>query len=178
MNTRLMLPALGLIGLVAVPADASDFYAGAGSGGYRLEADEFKDTAATMKFMGGYRLNEHVAFEGSYRQLFEAKDSLGGSPVEIDGSLWEASTVLSYPFAQRFQGYSRLGWTYSDLSLKSQGIAGPFRLNDYDDNFSWAIGGSYDVNDRIGLRSEYGQLDIDDADAEFLSIDLTYRFGQ
>lgn len=178
MHTKLLLTALGALGIPAVSANADDFYAGVGSGGYRLESGEFKDSSPTFKLFGGYQLNQYVAFEGSYQRLFEAKDIIGGSPVEIDANVFELSTKLSYPFAQRFQGYTRLGWSYYEADLKAEGIAGPFTEHSYDDDFSWALGGNYSFNRRLGLRGEYGQLQIDDGDAEFLSFDVTYSFGK
>ncbi|NNE60415.1 MAG: porin family protein [Woeseia sp.] len=178
MNTKLMLTALGAIGIPAVSANAAEFYAGVGSGGYRLESGEFKDSAPTVKLFGGFQLNHNVAFEGAYQRLFQTEEIIGGGPVEIDGNVYELSTKLSYPFAQRLQGYGRLGWSYYEMKLKSTGFSGPISQNDYGDDFSWALGANYNFTQRLGLRGEYGQLLIDDGDAEFLSFDVTYSFGQ
>lgn len=178
MNTKLMLTALGAFGIPAMSASAADFYAGVGSGGYRLESGEFKDSSPTFKLFGGYQLNQNVAFEGSYQRLFEAKDTIGGGPVKIDGNVYELSTKLSYPFAQRFQGYGRLGWSYYEVDLKAEGFSGPFSQKTYDNDFAWALGGNYNFTRRVGLRGEYGQLLVDDGDAEFLSFDVTVSFGK
>ena len=177
MYTKVMLAALCVFGIPAAAA-AGDFYAGIGGGAYGVESGEFDDSAPTMGLIGGYRINQYVAFEASYLRMFTAEDAIGGSAVELDGDVWGLSTTLSYPLADRFQAFGRLGWSYYDTTMEIDGVNERVKLNDYGDDFAWAVGGNYDISDRLGLRAEYGQIAIDDGDTDFLSLSLTYGFGR
>ena len=176
MNNRKML--LALCALAVPAAAAGDFYAGVGGGVYRVDSGEFDDTSPTTELFGGFQLNRNVAFEATYLRMFEAEDVIGGNRTELDGNVWEVSTKLSYPLAQRFQAFGRLGWSYYVTTLESEGINGRFRERDYGDDFSWGVGASYDITQRLGLRGEYGEILVDDGDAEFFSLGLSYGFGQ
>lgn len=177
MNTKLML-ALCAFGIPAAAAQAGEFYAGVGGGAYRVEVGEFDDTAPTFELFGGYQFNQYVSFEGAYIRMFDAEDVIGGGEVDLYGDVWELSTTLAYPFAQRFQGYGRLGWSYYEATTEADSFAGTFKETDYGDDFTWAIGGNYDITDRLGIRAEYGQIMVDDGDAEFLSVSMTFGFGR
>lgn len=176
MNTKLMLATLCAFGIPAVAA--GEFHAGVAGGAYRVDSGEFSDTAPSFELYGGYDFNRFVSVEAAYLRMFDAEDVIGGGDVDFYGNVWELSTTLSYPFAQRLQGFARLGWSYYEATTEAVSFAGSFKETAYGDDFSWGIGGNYDITDRLGLRGEYGQIMVDDGDAEFLSVGLTYGFGK
>jgi OOP family OmpA-OmpF porin len=177
MKLSIALVALGVVSASAVATEDSGFYGSIGGGAYRLDADGFKDTAPTVKLVGGYDLNRYVAVEAGYSRLFETQDRVAGSNVKIDGNVWDIGTRVSYPITERIAPYGRLGWSYYDLKLKADTIEGRFSDKEKDDDFSWALGMSYALTDSIALRGEYSSIAVNGGtDPDFLSFNLTYQF--
>ena len=177
MRLTIALVALGALSGSAVATEDSGFYASVGGGAYRLDGDGFKDTAPTMTLTGGYELNRYIALQGGYTRMFEANDRVAGSPVEIDGNVWDVATRLSYPISEKFAPYGRVGWSYYDLKLKADTVEGRFSDKEKDDDFAWALGMSYALTDTLDLRGEYSSIAVNGGDdPEFLSFNLTYRF--
>lgn len=178
MKTLLSLTALTMLGGTAFAANESDFYMSAGGGVYRLEADGFDDRAPTMKITGGYHVNEYFALEAGYLRMFEAKDTVDDVRVEIDGDAWELGTRLSYPVSQRVSAFGRLGWSFYDFSADVRDEDLDFKATDSGDGLTWAVGGRVNLSPQLALNGEYARILVDDADADFVSADLTYRFGR
>lgn len=178
MKTILSLAALTLLGGTATAANESDFYMSAGGGIYRLEADGFDDRAPTMKLTGGYRVNDYFAVEAAYLRMFEAKDTVDDVRVEVDGDSWELGTRFSYPVNERFSAFGRLGWSFYDFSADVSDEDLAFKATDSGDGLTWAVGGRVNLSQRLAVNGEYARILVDDADADFVSADLTYRFGR
>lgn len=177
MKTFTSLTALLLLSGTALAANQSDFYANGGGGIYRLKAAGFDDTGATTKLVGGYHINPYVAVEGGYLKMFTTSDVVDGTRVKIDGDAWEVGTKLSYPFNNKLSGYGRLGWSFYDLTAKVQDEDLQMRLNENSDAPTWALGGRMNINPRLALNGEYSRILVANTDADFISADLSYRFG-
>ena len=177
MKKTLVLIALTAISMPAMAGDQNAFYGSLGGGAYRIKSEGFNETAPTTTILGGYNVNANVAFEAAYTKLFDANGTVDGVRVKIDGNEWDLSTRLSMPFGDRFNAYGRLGWSYLDLSAVASAAGFSARVNDYDDGFTWAVGGGLKLNNRYSLHSEYSQVRISDADFDRMSLSLIYRFG-
>lgn len=177
MKKIIPLIALGAISMPAVAADQNSFYGSLGGGAYRLKSDGFNDTAPTTSILGGYNLNENVAFEASYSRLFESRDTIEGIDARVDGNAWDLSTKLSVPMGNRLSPYGRLGWSYLDTSLRLSDDGDVTRLNGYDDAFTWAVGTGIKLSDRYSLSGEYSRVLVNDADFDRMSLNLNFRFG-
>lgn len=177
MKKMIPLIAMTAVSIPAIAAETDAFYGAVGSGAYRFESEGFDERAATLSLLGGYRLNEHVAFEADYTRLFEANGNVDGIDIELDGNVWDLSTKLSVPVGDRFSPYGRLGWSYLDLSAVGTSNGTSVRANDYDDGFLWAIGTGYKLNRKFSLNGEYSKVLISDADFDRLSLNLSYQFG-
>lgn len=177
MKTLFAVLAVSVLAGTAWAADNQGFYGSVGGGAYRLKGDGFDDTAPTVKLVGGYDFNQYFALEGGYTRLFQTSDRIQGTRVDIDGNVWDAAARLSYPFADRFSGYGRIGWAFYDVNadVSGAGLGGSF--DESDDDFTWALGGSVDFTQRLTLRGEYGQIAINDVDDDFLSFMVSYRLG-
>lgn len=176
-NKLIPLIALSAISLPAAAADKSSFYGSLGGGAYRLKAEGFNETAPTAMFLGGFDLNERVAFEASYSRLFESSEQIQGLLAKVDGNVWDVSTRLSMPMGQRFSPYGRIGWSYLDTSLLVSDGQDATRINDYDDAFSWGVGTGFKLNDRYSLSGEYSRVLVNNADFDRMSLNLNVRFG-
>lgn len=177
MKKMLSLTAMCALSMPAVAADPSPFYGSIGGGVYQLETNGFDDTAPTMKILGGYEFNEHVALEGSYTRLFEASENVDDINVDIDGNVWELSTKLSMPLSERFTPYGRIGWSYIDLQAVATEDDVRVDANHYDNAFTWAIGTDVKLTNRLTLGGEIARTNFDEGDLDFASVDVTYRFG-
>ncbi|MBT8083959.1 MAG: porin family protein [Woeseia sp.] len=177
MKKMLSLTALCAISMPAVAADQSPFYGSIGGGVYKLQSAGFDETAPTMKILGGYNFNEYVAIEGSYTELFESSENVEGLDIDVDGNVWDLSTKLSMPLNERFTPYGRLGWSYVDLTASATEDGETVRINDYDNALTWGIGTDFHMTDRLTLNGEVARTNIDEGDLDFLSVNVSYRFG-
>ncbi|MEJ2090344.1 MAG: outer membrane beta-barrel protein [Gammaproteobacteria bacterium] len=167
------------LGVLVAPAWATDdqgFYTSIGTGGYRLEMQDFDDVAPTIDLLGGYDFNQYFAVEGTYRRLLESTDHVQGTRIDIDGDVWELSAKASYPFTSTLSGYGRLGWSAYEFIGKAF-VADERIVDDHTGNdATWALGANYLLNDRFSLRGEYSQILIDHGDAQFVSLYMSYSF--
>lgn len=177
MSKLLSLSALCAIGMPAIAAEQNEFYGSLGGGVYQLESAGFDETAPTMKILGGYSFNEFVVVEGSYTRLLEASENVDGVDVDVDGSVWDLSTKLSMPLSERWTPYGRVGWSYVDLSAKATEDDVTFRVNDYDNALTWAVGTDVSITPRLSLAGEVARTNIDEGDLDFVSVNVSYSFG-
>lgn len=177
MNKLLSLTALCAFGMPAVAADQSPFYGSIGGGIYHLESDGFDETAPTTKILGGYNFSQNFGVEGSFTRLFESSETVDGVDIDVDGNVWDLSTKLSMPLNERFTPFARLGWSYVDASLKATEDGDTIRINDYDNALTWAVGTDIRMTSRLSLIGEIARTNIDEGDLDFLSVNLSYRFG-
>ncbi len=177
MRTMIPLTLLCLCSGTAVAVNESNVYASIGGGFHRVESQGFDDRAPTLKLLGGYNINQHVAVEAAYTRLFETSDNVEGVNIEIDGNNWELGTKLSYPINQKYGGYARLGWSFYDLNAKVSDDQLRFSADEHGDAFTWALGGRVKITERMHLNGEYSRILIDNADIDSLSFDLAYRLG-
>lgn len=177
MKKIIQLLVLTAISMPAMASGLDAFYGSLGGGAYRIKSDGFNERAAATTILGGYTLNEHVAFEAAYTKLFDAKGNVEGVNVKVDGNEWDLSTKLSVPMGDRLNPYARLGWSYLDLSLLGSVAGISTRLNEYDDAFTWAVGTGVKLNSRYSLSGEYSRVLVNDGDFDRMSLNLNYRFG-
>lgn len=179
MRTMIPLTLLCLCSGTAVAVnETNNLYASVGGGIHRVESQGFDDTAPTMKVTGGYNFNQYVAVEAGYTKMFETSDTVDGVRVKIDGDSWELGTKLSYPFNQRYSGYGRIGWSFYDFNAKVFDDMASISADENGDAFTWALGGRVNMTQRMALSGEYARILVDDADVDFLQLDLAYRFGR
>ncbi|MGI9945694.1 porin [Vibrio hyugaensis] len=131
---------------------------------------------------GGYQLNSWFALEGGVTSYGSphARYSTGKVSTDVWGG--EMAVKLSYPLAQRWSVFSRLGASYQDIDKDLPNGMRSKSGNDW--NTLATIGVSYRLAQRWSLRGEYQFIDgigddgVEQADLHFTSIGLTYHFGQ
>jgi OOP family OmpA-OmpF porin len=173
----------GLLGVgVALSASTafaqaqSPWYIGASLGQSELKdactgvpsCDE-KDTA--FRILGGYQINRTWAVEVGFADLGKASDPTG----EIKGNAWEIVGVGSFPVANQFSVYGKLGFFRGEL--KGGG------LKETNTDLTYGAGVQYDFARNIGVRGEWqrytslgGGAFGGDTDADVLSIGVVYKF--
>ena len=90
----------------------------------------------------------------------------------IGFSGFNTSAVGILPIGEKFNLFAKLGFIYWDADLKLQytytDIKGSFseseRDSDSGTDFSWGIGGTFKITPNLGVRAEYQDFDIAEAD--------------
>jgi len=153
---------------------AKDWCSGiAGSG---ISCDD-KDTA--FKILGGYNINRNFAAELAYSDFGKVKASLGALTDEAKATAWELSAVGSYPIANQFSVFGRLGLYFADAK-ENTNFAGNFKHTNND--LTYGFGVRYDFSREVGVRGEWqryskvGGGDLDKSDVDVISVGVVWNF--
>jgi OOP family OmpA-OmpF porin len=157
---------------------ANDFCDGTSGSG--VSCDD-KDTA--WKVFAGYQFHPNVAIELGYSDLGKAKASGGGAEISDEASAWDLTAVGSWPLANKFSVYGRLGFYHSEVtSNASVSGFGSASEDKSTTDLTFGIGARYDITRNLGVRAEWQRYnDMKDAfdtksNVDVLSIGVLYRF--
>lgn len=131
---------------------------------------------------GGYQFNSWFALEGGVTSYGspDARYSTGRISADVWGS--EMTVKFSYPLAERWDVFSRLGASYQDIDKDLPNGMSSKSGNDW--NTLATLGVSYRLSQHWSLRGEYqfidgiGNNDAGQADLHFTSLGVAYHFGQ
>jgi|KBSSwiStaDraftv2_1062776.scaffolds.fasta_scaffold154518_1 OOP family OmpA-OmpF porin len=193
MDKRLGLTAFATLALTAAMAAHADvqpgFYAGASIGTTKLSDDSFEDSGIDLddsdtgfKIFGGYAFNKNLAVELGYFDLGEASGSfsdpfIGDASFDVGVSGLNASVVGRVPVSETFSLFGKLGFASYDLD----GHVTIFGLGSASDSQSetdltYGIGAALSLGPQWEMRAEYEAIDVDNGDANMLSVGAMYRF--
>ena len=147
-----------------------------GLGGTGISCDD-KDTA--FKILGGYNINRNFAAELGYTDFGKAKASGLGLTDEFKATAWELSAVGSYPVANQFSVFGRLGLYFADAK-ENTNFAGNFKHTNND--LTYGFGVRYDFSRELGVRGEWqryskvGGGDLDKSDVDVISVGVVWNF--
>ena len=140
-----------------------------------------KDTS--FKIFGGYQLNRNFAGELGYTDLGKAKFTDPTGSTELKATAWELSAVGSWPLADAFSIFGRLGGYWGEGKLSGSGASGSKTTA----NVTFGLGAQYDFMRNFGVRGEwqrYSKVKVkndatgteDSGDIDVLGISVLYRF--
>ncbi len=163
----------------AYAVEGNGFYGGAGAGLYYVDFDglDFDESAPTVRLFGGYQLNEYVAFEAGYSNLFEASGDVAGLDVEVDGTALDLSVRPMLPLTEDLTAYGVLGWADYDFDISISDGVTTVSDSDSDSELHYGLGGAWRVNDTWAVRGEWIMVDVSDADFGMFSLSATYNFN-
>jgi OOP family OmpA-OmpF porin len=144
-------------GALAQQPRMSGFYLGGDVGSFDIGSED--DTA--FKFLAGYQINRTFAVEGAYSMLFDKQG------VEI--TAWELVGVASFPLANKFSAFGKLGFAMWDAD------AGIFGSDDGTD-LTFGLGVQYDLTPKFGIRGQWQRYDVSDEDGDLFSVGVIYKF--
>jgi OmpA-OmpF porin, OOP family len=127
-----------------------------------------KDTA--FRVLGGYQINRTFAAELGYHDLGEAS----ASGQSYKGNAWELVGVGSFPVANQFSIYGKLGF------YRGEAKAGGTKETNND--LTFGAGVQYDFSRNLGVRGEwqrYGKMGggaLVETDVDVLSAGVVYKF--
>src|SRR2546421_1345522 len=164
------------IGAGVGQAKAKDGCTGVGGG---VSCDD-EDTA--FRLFGGYQVNRNFAAELGYADLGKVKATAGAVNADIKASAWDLSAIGSFPVANQFSLFGRLGLFVSEAKLGGTS-SGKKTTN----GLTFGLGAQYDFNRNIGVRAEWQRYNDIKArnqatgaegksDYDVLGVSLLYRF--
>jgi OOP family OmpA-OmpF porin len=185
--------ALGIFSVAAVagfsaPAAAQDmgFYLGATFGSATQDGQcdgvvagvSCDDKDSAWRILGGYQFNRNLAVELGYHNLGEASASGGGVTVTDEVTAWELVAVGSFPLANQFSLYGKLGMYRGEVerTVTLGGLSAS--ADESGTEFTFGLGARYDFMPNLGVRAEWQRyMDLlPDVDVDVLSIGLIFRF--
>lgn len=145
------------------------------------------DSSTAFSLGGGYQFNDYVAIDASYRNYGNAKNSfIDDYGDQINNSIKSNSINLgvlaTFPFAEVFSVYGRLGLASWDLKVEHTDSALPGEVDKISEDGTdiyWAAGAAYSFNDRFSLALEYSSLTMEWNESEVESdfnLDINYDY--
>jgi OOP family OmpA-OmpF porin len=163
-----------------------------------------KDNDTAWKLFGGYQFTPNLAVEFGYNDFGKAKGTAtfafanipapgttatGSADVAVEATAWELTGIGSWPLANHFSIYGKLGAYYGEVKAKVNGTItnpplGAFggTMKDSNTNLTFGFGARYDFTNNIGLRAEWqrfskmGGDNTGKADVDVLGVGVLYRF--
>ena len=159
----------------ALAMEQGDTYLGGGFSMVNYDADGAEEAEPTA-ILGrlGYFFADNFAIES--RLGFGMSDDdiqLLGTRVDVDvDQLAGVYGVAHLPLAETFSLYGLAGFTYGELSASVDG----FSLDDDDTDFSYGVGGQFDVSDNVAAFVEWAQY-FDESDYEITGVTVGANFN-
>jgi OOP family OmpA-OmpF porin len=136
------------------------------------------NTDTALRVFGGYDFNKNFGAELGYADLGKVTVSALGLSGDVKATAWDVMAVGRLPLAgDKFALYGKLGWYFAD-SKGSGSIGGGSESNN---DFTYALGGQYNLNKNLGIRAEWQQYksvggDSSNGNVDVMSIGVAYRF--
>lgn len=161
-----------LIGCMATPALADEnrgFHMGVGWGGISTEIHDIEDIDIdfdededALKVFGGWRFNRWLSVQLDYMDLGESQTDIdGGGRLDVTTHTWSPSIVGTLPIAF-IELFASAGLLYYDVEAD---FSGNEVFDESDQGEIYGAGIGITVFERLALRLEYQQLEIDEFDS-------------
>ena len=163
----------------AQQADERGFYIGGSAGQVEAEGScpagfscDLTDTG--WKFFGGYRVNRHLAVEGSYIKLGEFRASTGAVNATVEGESWSIAAMGLMPVGSSFTLFAKAGVAQTEAEARAVGPGGAAFGSGDQTELHYGFGAMYSITRNLSLRGEWERLE--DSEVDMISIGLQYRF--
>ena len=160
--------------LAASPAMAADdggFYAGAGIGYFGVDESGFDESDTGFKLFGGWMYNQYVGGELEYIDGGTVRDGEFG----IETTAVNVSLKGNWPVTEQLDVFGKVGYFFWDADVDLFGD-GSQEVNESGSDLSWGIGAGYDFTDNFGLVAEWQWFQIEEADADMMSVSAVWKF--
>jgi OmpA-OmpF porin, OOP family len=141
-----------------------------------------KDTA--WKIFGGYQINRTFSVELGYTDLGAVNFSSGASRLNLETTAWEVVGVASFPFANQFAAYGKVGFFRATTEF-----SGTASGDDDNNGLTLGAGVRYNFNRNLGVQGEWqryakaisgpstGAIRLsDEASIDVFSVGVVYKF--
>ncbi|HEY2336440.1 MAG TPA: outer membrane beta-barrel protein [Burkholderiales bacterium] len=149
------------------------------------------DTDTAFRVFGGYMFNKNWGAELGYADLgkLTATGTVTGVSVTADrkSTAWDLVAVGMLPFAEKFNGYAKVGMYMADTKLSGTasafGATASSSSSKSNSDLTYTLGLGYDFNKNLGVRAEwqkYSKVGSDDVggkgDIDVYGVGVVYRF--
>jgi hypothetical protein len=188
-----------LLALVAGPAlaqrDDDDragrnlegFYLGAGVGDYSSSVDEinsldsiddagidFSDGDNAMKVFAGWHFNRFFAVQGDFVDFGESSGAVSPSVSGTSDVQGLAPSIVGTLPIGPIELFARVGMMFYDVDLN---LGGGRLIDESGEDLVYSAGIGIDVLDRLNLRLEYEEIDIEQLDeSDALWLNVAWKF--
>jgi OOP family OmpA-OmpF porin len=138
-----------------------------------------KDTG--WKLYGGHMFNRNLGVELAYVDLGKTRYSgtffgapVIGGRVEVTG--FNLAAIGAIPVSTAFSVFGKLGIFSWDAEAKDTTAGVPFSERSDGNDVFFGAGVSYSFTRNLSLRGEWERFQLDDVDADLLSVGFVYRF--
>src|SRR6267378_406707 len=127
-------------------------------------------TVGQAEFKGGYQFNRYFAAELGYHDLGKASSAAGATK----GTAWELVGIGSYPIANQFSVYGKLGAYRGELKAAN--------AKETNTDLTYGVGLQYDFTKAVGVRGEWQRYSkmgggaLVETDVVVLSVGVVYGF--
>ena len=193
--SKIMTVTAALLALLAGPGLAQDrggksegLYLGAGVGDFSSAVDEinslddvddvgidFSDSDNATRIFGGWRFNRFFALQADFVDFGESSGSVATSvsPGTSDVQGLAPSVVGTLPIGP-IEFFGRAGVMFYEIDLN---LTGGRIIDESGEDPLWGVGIGLDIRDRLNLRLEYEEIDIEDLDeADALWLNASWKF--
>jgi OOP family OmpA-OmpF porin len=179
-------------------ADDAGFYGGVGAGQFGVDVGDFEsgigfdDGDTGFRLFGGWQFNPYFGVELGYLDGGSASETIGDlatlgieADVAIDVSGFDLYLTGTVPLGEMFYFYGKVGMMSWDADLavtlrEDNGAGGVITTMDSgsesDEDVGFGGGFGFNFGDNASVRVEYVTIDISDADGDFVSANLLWRF--
>lgn len=186
-----------LLALIAAPALAQDddgrignvegFYLGGGVGDFSSAVDEidnlddvddvgidFSDGDNAVKVFGGWRFNRFLAFQADFVDFGEASGAVTTSTRGTSDVQGLAPSIVGTLPLGPVELFGRVGVMFYEVDLN---LTGGRIIDERGEDAVWSAGVGIDVAERLNLRLEYEEIDIEELDeADALWLNVAWKF--
>ena len=155
------------------------------------------DTATGYRITLGYQADKHFSGEAGYFSAGKVSTNLTGdyssvpsvpytSVVSTKVSAWQFAAIGSWPVADRFSVFGKVGMSFwdvlSSMNISTASVTAPGNGGATGTDFLWGLGGKYDIDNAVGIRAQYESSKAGKEDTtgrgsvDFLSVGLVYKF--
>jgi OOP family OmpA-OmpF porin len=133
------------------------------------------------KLFGDYMFNRNFGVEAGYVDLGKATYSgdFFGSPVtggRVEVTGFNVAAIGAFPVTNAFSIFGKLGFFSWEAEASDTTGGVPFSAKEDGNDVFFGAGISYSFTRSLSVRGEWERFQVDDVDADLLSIGVVYRF--
>ena len=174
-TAALAVAALAVTATATAQDNESGLYVGGGVGTFNLDIDDVDDVTTTIdryssddtayKAFVGWRATPNFGVEVAYVNLGSPDDEvLPGTRVTVETDGIAPYLVGTLPLGDWFELFAKAGYYWYDVEARTATGLGSLRTSENDSTFTWSAGAGVNVLERLNIRLEYEQFDVENTD--------------
>lgn len=176
------LNGLILVGLLAMPVFANDWYGGIGVVKSSLDEKvvlnnttlnvEYDKT--NIKVFTGIKLSDNLAGEFHYTNFAKEDITINNVavPIAIEGNSFGGALLYSFTPQSAISAFAKIGLHAYDVEIS----AGNAKVSDDDTDLFYGVGVDIKMTDTLVARFDFERLDLDDTEVDNFGANIVFIF--